>query len=369
MAQISLELAHAIAVWLEIFIYGIYTALFVSTLALMFKGSRRSTGAWVFFVAALLMFSIATLHMILAILRFLRGFILHRGNSGPIGYMYDFTRADTILDSSVFCVIIWIGDALVIYRCFYVWNHNYWIIVLPALLLTASIGVNIYVLWWFTHLTAVVNEAASFGLVRSIYPLALAQNVITTGLIAYKIYHQHRASSAHGIVDRSSKLTLYRILRIMVESAMVYTVQLFILMILYFAKSNAQVILQYAIVPSIGIVFVLIAIRVHAAKTATVYANGMGTIPGWLEDDDDAIEFSTNASLPPGVVTFRVSDTDRDDRDDYSQPYGSDSYAHKRISAVSIVGSTSSHSGGNSPQPLKPTSDAQIKGGSDSEFT
>uniref|UniRef100_A0A8H7XS79 Uncharacterized protein n=1 Tax=Psilocybe cubensis TaxID=181762 RepID=A0A8H7XS79_PSICU len=122
----------------------------------------------------------------------------------------------------------------------------------------------------------------------------------------------------------------------MVESAMVYTVQLFILMILYFAKSNAQVILQYAIVPSIGIVFVLIAIRVHAAKTATVYANGMGTIPGWLEDDDDAIEFSTNASLPPGVVTFRVSDTDRDDRDDYSQPYGSDSYAHKR--------STKSHS-------------------------
>lgn len=87
----------------------------------------------------------------------------------------------------------------------------------------------------------------------------------------------------------------------------------------------------------IGIVFVLISIRVHMAKTSSVYATGLGTIPAWLEDNEEAIEFSTNASIPPGVVTLHVSDTDRDDRDDYSGPFGTDSYAHKR--------STKSYSG------------------------
>lgn len=86
--------------------------------------------------------------------------------------------------------------------------------------------------------------------------------------------------------------------------------------------------------------FVLISIRVHIAKKTTVYGTSLGTIPAWLEETDEAVEFSTNASLPPGVVTLRVSDTDRDDRedrDDYSEPFSTGSYAHKR--------STKSHSG------------------------
>jgi len=94
-----------------------------------------------------------------------------------------------------------------------------------------------------------------FGIVPwldTIYPLAFAQNVMATSLISYKILSQYRSSAAHGVVDSSSRLSLYRVLRIIVESAMIYPLELLILIILYLKESPAQVILQAAVVPSIG---------------------------------------------------------------------------------------------------------------------
>jgi hypothetical protein len=87
---------------------------------------------------------------------------------------------------------------------------------------------------------------------NAIYPVSLAQNVITTGLITLKIWNQHRNSTASGVIDRSSRLSLLKIVRIIIESAMIYTGQLFILVILYFANNTFQYVVQNAIVPSLG---------------------------------------------------------------------------------------------------------------------
>lgn len=112
-------------------------------------------------------------------------------------------------------------------------------------------GVNAYTLFWFTH-PLQANDRVAMVLLNAVYPIAFLQNVMTTGLITLKIWNQHRASSATGVVDRSSRLSLSRILRIIIESAMVYTVQLFILIILYFRQDNFQFIFQSAVVPSVG---------------------------------------------------------------------------------------------------------------------
>lgn len=87
---------------------------------------------------------------------------------------------------------------------------------------------------------------------NAIYPLSLAQNVMTTGLITLKIWNQHRNSAASGVIDRSSRLSLLKIVRIIIESAMIYTGQLFVLVILYFANNTFQYVVQNAIVPSLG---------------------------------------------------------------------------------------------------------------------
>jgi hypothetical protein len=127
----------------------------------------------------------------------------------------------------------------------------------------------------------------------TIYALAFVQNTMTTGLIAYRIWQQDRRSQ--GLV--SSSLSLIVLIRIIVESALVYVLNVLILIILYALNSNGQNIAEEAIVPVCGefhradvlsnyqtfmhisicqgIVFTLITVRLSlhtsAAVTTTVH--------------------------------------------------------------------------------------------------
>ncbi|KIM81512.1 hypothetical protein PILCRDRAFT_821298 [Piloderma croceum F 1598] len=100
----------------------------------------------------------------------------------------------------------------------------------------------------------------------TIYALAFVQNTMTTGMIAYRIWQQDRKSQ--GLV--SSSLSLIVTIRIIVESALVYVLNVLILIILYALNSNGQFIAQEAIVPVCGIVFTLITVRLSLHSSTTV---------------------------------------------------------------------------------------------------
>jgi len=227
---------------------------------------------------------LSTAHICLGLYRMLRAYVWQVEPAA--WYFMNFGLWETVAHNSMLLVMTWLGDGLVIYRCWVVWNYNYWIILFPILLLMFQIGSNIMLLVWFTHFgMAHFNTVLSW--MATIYPAVFAQNVITTGLIAFKIWSQHRSSAANGVFDTSSRLSLIRVLRIIVESAAIYTVQLLILLILYPLQSNIQFIVQSAVIPSIGIVFVLIAVRVHFTKSRTTFlhqSTPLGDIPNWFED-------------------------------------------------------------------------------------
>ena len=87
-------------------------------------------------------------------------------------------------------------------------------------------GVYIYIMYWIRHPFIIIPTPAPF-LFRSAYPLAFVQNFMTTGLIILKIFLRHQASKKIGVVDVGSKLSLIRIVRLLVESAALYTILLF----------------------------------------------------------------------------------------------------------------------------------------------
>jgi len=300
--MIRQDVAYTIAVWVEMFFQGIYTTLFVFAMRVMLKrrptSQARRVSSWVFLLAIWLMFFVSTFHMSLQMYRYTRAFILLVDPQGPLFYYLDLSRWDNMANNILLCLMTWIGDALVIYRCYFVWDSNILVITVPTLLLLGAIGVNAYTLFWFTH-PLQANDRVAMVLLNAVYPIAFLQNVMTTGLITLKIWNQHRASSATGVVDRSSRLSLSRILRIIIESAMVYTVQLFVLIILYFRQDNFQFIFQSAVVPSVGLVFVLIAVRVQSAKTRTVVSHSMATIPAWLEDEENDSRDDLDVDISP----------------------------------------------------------------------
>ncbi len=97
-----------------------------------------------------------------------------------------------------------------------------------------------------------VSPRTYFSWLAAVYPLVLSQNVITTGLLGFKMWTQHRISVTNGVVDASSKLRLGQVFRIVTESAAIYTIQVLVLVILSPLGHYGQFIIQSALVPSIG---------------------------------------------------------------------------------------------------------------------
>ncbi|KIM81502.1 hypothetical protein PILCRDRAFT_821291 [Piloderma croceum F 1598] len=102
--------------------------------------------------------------------------------------------------------------------------------------------------------------------IDTIYALAFVQNTMTTGMIAYRIWQQDRRSQ--GLV--SSSLSLIVLIRIIVESALIYVLNVLILIVLYALNSNGQFVAEEAIVPVCGIVFTLITVRLSLHASTTV---------------------------------------------------------------------------------------------------
>ncbi|KAF9465426.1 hypothetical protein BDZ94DRAFT_342384 [Collybia nuda] len=249
---------------------------------------KRKTRTWsgkVFLMAILLMYIQATTHIGVCLYRLIQAYVWLRDSVGPDSYFFDTRRWDHFAHNFLICSMTWSGDALVIYRCFIIWNQRYIIILFPSLLLVYVMAVNCSVLYWFTH-PHVIPFLNLIVWMDAVYPVAFFQNILTTGLIVFKILHQHYISTAAGVRSAGSRLKLIHIVRILVESAVIYTTQLFITIILYFQRHNALYIMQYAMVPTIGIVFNLIAVRIHIAELSATQtmSSGIPTGLSWWTD-------------------------------------------------------------------------------------
>ncbi|KAF5322080.1 hypothetical protein D9619_002100 [Psilocybe cf. subviscida] len=276
--------------------FCIYTCLFIAALptltsARRLKDARSAKSAWVFLIFSILMYIVATLHLIFSGVRFYNSTYLDP--AGTMAYLLNFDKWEFLGMNVLVCIQTWLGDVLVIYRCYFVWDNNLWLISVPSCLLLGTIGLNLLVLYMFRHPASLAPEQA-IGILNSIYPLAFVQNFMTTALIILKISLQHRASKKAGVVNVGSKLSLIRILRIVIESAAIYTIQILVLNILYFRRDNFQFVIQPAIIPSIGITFVLLALRIEASRhenAATEDDLGIrsSVMPQWLREFDHEI--------------------------------------------------------------------------------
>lgn len=135
---------------------------------------------------------------------------------------------------------------------------------------------------WLNHPHFLTPEQAR-PLGEMIYPINITQACITTGLITFKIWRQHIRSRAAGLSAQSG-VGLSTIVRIIVESTMISTVQQVIVGVLFYMDNAALWVFHGSLVPSmgtcsvqslrtmisnirvvIGIAFALLSIRVHGA--------------------------------------------------------------------------------------------------------
>ncbi|KAJ2918006.1 hypothetical protein MD484_g2363, partial [Candolleomyces efflorescens] len=251
-------------------------------------GSVTPVASRVFFWAVILMFVTATFHEFITTYRLLRAYGWIVGPRGtPLSYYRQNLYWDNHAHSAMIGIMIWLGDALVIYRCYIIWGQKLYVVAVPLLLLLIKMGFNITLNVWFGN--TFTSYENILPIIEAVYPINFAQNVLTTGLIAYKIFKQHRTSQSIGL-NVSHRISLMHVMRIIVESALIYTFELMLLIILSFSKSPLQYVVQAAIIPSVGIVFLLIAIRVHIARDRPAAPSVPSTVlPTWLSGHSEIV--------------------------------------------------------------------------------
>ncbi|KAF5321523.1 hypothetical protein D9619_000320 [Psilocybe cf. subviscida] len=305
---LRLDISFATGFVLETGFYCVYTCLFFAafpgmTRARRLEDPRSARSAWVFLIFSIVMYLVATTHLIFVGFRFYKSTFFNTDINSAILYLQDPNNWEFLGLTILLCIQTWLGDALVIYRCYFVWDNNLWLIAVPGCLLLGCIGINIFVFYW-TRNPSIIALASGRKLLESIYPLIFVQNFMTTSLIVVKIFLQHRASKRAGLVDVGSKLSLIHIIRIVIESAGIYTIQSFVLNILFFRNDNFQQAVQHTIVPSIGITFVLIALRIEASRNHNAKSDlgiRSSMIPQWLRESDRDVDFQDpqeRSSLP-----------------------------------------------------------------------
>jgi hypothetical protein len=159
-----------------------------------------------------------------------------------------------------------IGDLLLLYRCWFVWGKNSYVIVLP--LLTALGGfvciLPIPSLVLSINPTSPVPPTEIVPLTIAGYALPLCTNIIVTGLIAGRLWYISRIP----IFDENGRPVILKIetsgrpMMLIIESGVLYMVTQLIFVVLVAIGNPAETILSYAGTQIYGIASTLIIIRV-----------------------------------------------------------------------------------------------------------
>ncbi|KAH6871379.1 hypothetical protein BKA70DRAFT_1488887, partial [Coprinopsis sp. MPI-PUGE-AT-0042] len=285
--ELRFKVLYLVSFWCEVSRVGIYVCLFGAALTVMLrKGRLDAFSSKVFFVGIVVMFILISIHNWLNVYRLIVAYAYQIEVPAPVTYLRNIRNWDAYAFPVLLAMIIWLGDALVIYRCYLIWKRSWKAVALPILLLLTSISTHSVTLHWFR--TAFIPLETIRPLLNTTFPLHLAQNVITTSLITYKIWAKHVETKRAGMQDSftASGLNLIGVIRIVIESAAVYTMQMIIAVVLQLMDHPARVLLQHCLIPTTGIVFVLIAIRAdtirqEASQGRKVQASDL-VLPAWM---------------------------------------------------------------------------------------
>lgn len=288
--DLEFKVLYLVSFWCEATIYGIYVCLFGAAMSVMMrKGRLDAFPSKVFFTGIIVMFILISVHNWLNVYRMIVAYAYQIELKAPVAYLRAIRNWDAYAFPVLLAMIIWLGDALVIYRCYLIWKRDWRAIALPLTLLLVSIGTHSVTLHWFR--TTFIPLETIRPLLNTTFPLHLCQNVLTTGLIAFKIWTRHLEARRAGMQDSftSNGLNLIGVIRIVIESAAVYTLQMVLAVILQLIDHPARILLQHCLIPTTGIVFVLIAIRADTIRQESVHGAKVAAsdlvIPAWMGAD------------------------------------------------------------------------------------
>ncbi|KAI0054420.1 hypothetical protein BV25DRAFT_750776 [Artomyces pyxidatus] len=169
---------------IECILYGIYTLLFTIVLAIILTKPRTITNVCMLAVTGV-MFGIASARIVLHV---------YLENNPTLSRQ---TLVPLVLEVYLSSVNFVLGDAIVVWRAWVIWDYSYRIMVIPILLLAATTGVVAADLVSAVHFAVAFQEGSSsndslFEIFGWVIAATLGTNFIVTGLIGYRTWYDLR---------------------------------------------------------------------------------------------------------------------------------------------------------------------------------
>ncbi|KAJ7238526.1 hypothetical protein B0H12DRAFT_1137464 [Mycena haematopus] len=213
--------------WVSTFLYGIYLVLFCRCMYIFYKGKRQIT----LLLTAIIMFTLSTTIIIILLLQGASAY-------GTLGL--DIAQLQTA-GAVVYVTNNIIADALLIYRCYVIWN-TVWVTVVPVILLVTTM-----VLGYSIQL-------------RLFFILSLTMNLFVPTLVAGRLWWIIRRIRGPG--GAATRRKGRNAMVIILESGLIYSVVVSIHMIYFHSSNPTDEVIFGALGQIVGIVPTLIIVRV-----------------------------------------------------------------------------------------------------------
>jgi len=221
--------------WVSTFLYGIYLVLFCRCMYIFYKGGKQSVAL---LISAILMFILSTTTVIIFLLQGATAY----GEAGISGAsaVLRIERLE-LAGAVVYVTNNLLADALLIYRCYVIWN-TIWITVVPLILLVTTM-----VLGYMIQLPL-------------FFILSLTINLFVPALVAGRLWWViRRIRSPSGEITRKKGRNA---MIIILESGLIYSLFVSIHMGFFHSQNPMDEIIYAALGQIVGIVPTLIIVRV-----------------------------------------------------------------------------------------------------------
>lgn len=262
------DTAQLVALFVEAICYGVYLDTFVRCLFVLFRtpGSgwkRPSEIRTAHVIVTFTLFIVGTLNVSLGLVRAIQGFIYLEVT--PIMFGKKWVNIFKPLTLNLQTII---ADGVLIIRCWQVYGHRYFIVILPSILWLAGFGVTA---WETFNEDNIPEYNFMLNVTYTIFwVITVILKLYTTIMVVVRIWRVENATrTLHLTAEFSApedevlqQTSLRKVLRIVIESGLIYTAVSFLALCSQVAMSNSVYISTSADVIIIGISFNLIHIRV-----------------------------------------------------------------------------------------------------------
>ncbi|KII84638.1 hypothetical protein PLICRDRAFT_355567 [Plicaturopsis crispa FD-325 SS-3] len=258
----------------EAIIYGMYTVLFALALTVLLGRPNGKPINAALTIATCLLFACCTAHFGLNFSNKYKGLILE---PGVVSISNETT--ELFADDVLFSITDFLGQCILIYRCWRLWGERYSVVALPVVLALASVacamaGLGIL---FETAPTAPFAPASVAPLGTTAFALSLCLNFLVTLLIVGRIWHisqQTRILQSYTTRNRTRVA-----MGVLIESGMLFLAVQLVFVVLFAIGHPAQNVVVPAALQIYGIAPTLLIVRVRMGSSYDPEAReSIGTI-------------------------------------------------------------------------------------------